>query len=42
MALPPIPPEILAQAANWAKKGIITVVAPNRRQVGLHRGTTSG
>lgn len=24
----PIPPEMLAQAASWAKKGVITFVAP--------------
>lgn len=29
MAIPPIPPELLAQAASWAKKGIVTFVAPN-------------
>lgn len=44
MALPPIPPEILAQAANWAKKGIITVVAPNawgkiKKFLGKNRGS---
>lgn len=27
MALP-IPPEVFAQVANWAKKGIVTIVAP--------------
>ena len=44
MALPPIPPEILAQAANWAKKGSITVVAPNawgkiKKFLGKNRGS---
>ena len=24
----PIPPEVLAQAASWAKKGVVTIVAP--------------
>ena len=26
--IPPIPPEIIAGAVNWAKKGIVTIVAP--------------
>ena len=29
MVVPPIPPEVLAQAASWAKRGIVTVVAPS-------------
>lgn len=24
----PIPPEVLAEAASWAKKGVVTIVAP--------------
>ena len=44
MALPPIPPEVLAQAASWAKKGVVTIVAPTvwgklKKFLGKDRGS---